>query len=112
MWVAAIFCQLDCSLTEPLCTDGVGNGIALDSEEHAMAKKIACRTGGVYRGVKDDEDAALAIRMYYEGLAKSFRRDETVWSEPYLDSMGIGLVTTAARVRSTYYGLCMPCFVR
>ena len=111
MWVAADFCQLDCSLTEPLCTDGVGNGIALDSEEHAMAKKIACRTGGVYRGVKDDEDAALAIRMYYEGLAKSFRRDETVWSEPYLDSMGIGLVTTAARVRSTYYALCMPCFV-
>ena len=53
-----------------VCTDGVGNGIALDSEEHAMAKKIACRTGGVYRGVKDDEDAALAIRMYYERLAK------------------------------------------
>ena len=49
--------------------------------------------------------------MYYEGMAKSFRRDETVWSEPYLDSMGIGLVTTAARVRSTYYALCMPCFV-
>ena len=76
-----------------------------------MAKKIACRTGGVYRGVKDNEDAALAIRMYYEGLAKSFRRDETVWSEPYLDSMGLGLVTTAARVRSTCYGVCMPCFV-
>ena len=34
---------------------------------------------------------------YYEPLAKGMRREQVIWSEPYLDSSGIGIVTTAAK---------------
>ena len=61
-------------------------------------KRIACDNNGIWRKIHDHEDPLTAMSQYFTFLAAGLRDHEDVrWTEPYMDSSGLGRMVTAAQ---------------
>ncbi len=59
-------------------------------------KQIACENNGVWARITNTRDLISAMAGYYEFIAAGLERSSAVWTESYVDALGLGLVTTAA----------------
>lgn len=59
-------------------------------------KQIACENNGVWARITNTRDLISAMAGYYEFIAAGLSRSTAVWTESYVDALGLGLVTTAA----------------
>uniref|UniRef100_A0A6B2L1C9 VWFA domain-containing protein n=1 Tax=Arcella intermedia TaxID=1963864 RepID=A0A6B2L1C9_9EUKA len=63
-----------------------------------LPKAIACANNGVWAQINDGGDLSSQMGNYYNYLASSIiNRTRAVWTEPYVDASGAGLVVTVAK---------------
>mmetsp|Transcript_38891 Transcript_38891/g.40312 ORF Transcript_38891/g.40312 Transcript_38891/m.40312 type:complete len:568 (-) Transcript_38891:69-1772(-) len=64
--------------------------------DKTVTKKIACAKNGLFQDVQDSLRLQQAMNSYYLLLSAGLRRTQAVWSEPYEDFLGMGLITTVS----------------
>jgi hypothetical protein len=75
-----------------------------DSAPDQPLRAIACEHKGSFESIPDGENLGASMSRYYEFLAVGGKSNAPVWSEPYLDCCGEGIITTAARACYTKPG--------
>ena len=57
---------------------------------------FGCNFNGVYHHVANPTDLSTALTDYFNFIAAGLTRTTPIWTEPYADSSGLGVVTTLA----------------
>ena len=65
----------------------------------ALARGIACETGGVYTQINENDSLRDQLSLYYDYFALLRHTDnvQVAWVEPYIDAVGAGLLVTASK---------------
>jgi hypothetical protein len=65
--------------------------------DDSIVRQISCNNGGVWGSVVDGDDPLGKMSAFFDVFALGMRAtDRVVWSHPYEDASGAGLMTTAA----------------
>jgi len=64
--------------------------------DKTITKKIACQRNGLFQDIKFELDLQKAMNEYYLLLSAGIDRNQVIWTEPYEDFLGMGMITTVA----------------
>ena len=67
-----------------------------EDADDAIPRQIACANGGAWAYVGPKTDPLDSLISYYLYTAAGLRGKSPIWSEPYEDAAGLGMVTTVA----------------
>ncbi|GMH39464.1 hypothetical protein BSKO_07362 [Bryopsis sp. KO-2023] len=65
--------------------------------DDSVPRQIACANEGTWSSFEDGDDPLLKLNSYYTFLAAAKYPGRVTWAEPFLDSDGLGMITTAAK---------------
>jgi uncharacterized protein YegL len=65
--------------------------------DRTVPKQISCATDGVWTFIDDGGDLISQMSSYFNIISLGTERNGVVWTEPYVDAFGLGLMVTAAR---------------
>ena len=57
---------------------------------------FACNFNGVYHQVANPADLSVSLKDYFNFISAGLTRTTPIWTEPYIDALGLGLITTLA----------------
>jgi len=72
-----------------------GYAFGFNSEPSTLIK-ITCARNGITELIPDGEKIDDAMMSYHILFSSGLQRDKTVWTEPYEDAFGLGMMVTAA----------------
>ncbi|KAJ1551443.1 hypothetical protein HK096_011013 [Nowakowskiella sp. JEL0078] len=78
-----------------LFTFSIGTNIT--SVGNAELKNLACANKGVWTKINQGEDPFISMSSYFKFLALGNKNNDVIWTTPYQDDFGLGLVSTAAQ---------------
>lgn len=61
-----------------------------------MPGHLACKNNGSLHKLDDGENLISQMSNYFEFLSKNTFNKEPLWTAPYLDAWGLGLMVTVA----------------
>ncbi|XP_064625749.1 voltage-dependent calcium channel subunit alpha-2/delta-2-like isoform X2 [Lineus longissimus] len=65
-------------------------------EGEAFPGRLACNNRGYLEKLMNGENLISKMHQYFEFLAKSSKNSEGLWTSPYIDAWGLGLMVTHA----------------
>jgi len=70
-------------------------GLGTNSNSYIL-QHFACNFNGIYQQVVSPGDLPFALSNYSIYIAAGLTRTSCIWTEPYIDALGLGWVTTVA----------------
>lgn len=61
-----------------------------------IPKSVACQNKGIYKQIPDGGDLRTRMTEYYQYFAAGVVRRDVVFSEPFPECCGLGIITTAS----------------
>eukprot|EP00210_Caulerpa_lentillifera_P005936 g5674.t1 len=68
-----------------------------ESADDSIPRQIACANNGSWSYIGPETDVLTAMNGYYHFLTNAGSGDSPVWTNPYEDDGGLGLITTVAK---------------
>jgi hypothetical protein len=65
-------------------------------EGEALPGRLSCKNRGYLEKLMNGENLISKMHQYFEFLAKSSKNSEGLWTSPYIDAWGLGLLVTHA----------------
>jgi len=66
------------------------------SADRVIPKAIACMRSGIFEYIQDADQLSEKMNSYYVTLSLGLDINKALWVEPYIDSMGLGEMTTCS----------------
>ncbi|KAJ1551442.1 hypothetical protein HK096_011012 [Nowakowskiella sp. JEL0078] len=90
----------NCTATSGACRASIFTftiGTDITSAGNTETKNLACANKGVWAKINQGEDPFISMSAYFKFLALGTANRNVIWTTPYEDDFGLGLVTTAAQ---------------
>ena len=80
-------------------------------KDRTYAAEIACAGSGARQELNVERQGAIRDQSmgYFFYLEQSTRSEEVIWTSPYVDNFGLGLLLTVGRSVITSDGRCSQC---
>lgn len=63
----------------------------------SLPRQIACRNDGLWSSLMEQDEAITKLQSYTKFLAAGYKVRDPVWTNPYEDAFGLGMMTTVAK---------------
>lgn len=68
-----------------------------DQAHDSLPRQIACRNDGSWSSLGEKDDPIVKLQSYSRFLAAAYRVRKPVWTDPYEDAFGLGMITSVTK---------------